>query len=146
MQQQLDIVTSGGVSIPPPDNQTGLQQQLRDIHLTQQQQQIKSKKHYARATIWDEGLKRKFHIDRLYKSVLSASHQSLGRRVMLEYLTGTPITKTEAIAAKCADCCCYYVDGENSCESLACPLFPWMKYNNHKKGWRKCVNNGRKKQ
>lgn len=37
-------------------------------------------------------------------------------------------TRKDAILAACHECCGYYRDGKHDCESVRCPLYPWMPY------------------
>lgn len=53
---------------------------------------------------------------------------SSGRTQYLRYLHGEKLTYMEAVHAKCAECCCGYVDGRLDCGILACPLYQFMPY------------------
>lgn len=57
---------------------------------------------------------------------------SSGNSFLLKYLQGGELTRDQAIRAKCADCCGYYVDGRMDCEVPTCPLYPFSPY--RKKG------------
>jgi hypothetical protein len=142
MQQQLDIVTSGGVSIPPPDNQPEQQLQLRDIQLAPQQP-VKLKWGNARAAIWTDEMRLKYKLDD-YKQSLSTAINTRGKRVMMEYLNGTPISRDEAIIAKCGECMAWHFDGIVDCQAPLCPLYLWMPYNKANKLKRIRKNNNLK--
>jgi len=51
-----------------------------------------------------------------------------GRAEYVQYLRGKPLTRGQAIRAKCYDCMGYYVNGAADCEITDCPLYPWMPY------------------
>lgn len=53
---------------------------------------------------------------------------SSGRTQYLRYLNGEELTYREAVLAKCAECCCGYVDGRYDCGIPACPLYQFMPY------------------
>ena len=53
---------------------------------------------------------------------------SSGKTQYLRYLQGVKLTHMEAVLAKCAECCCGYVDGRYDCEIPACPLYQFMPY------------------
>jgi hypothetical protein len=38
------------------------------------------------------------------------------------------VTRSEAILAKCHECCGYYFDDKDDCGVNACPLYSWMPY------------------
>lgn len=59
---------------------------------------------------------------------ISRAPSSNGLSMLKLYVRGGRLTRGQAIAAKCADCCCYYVDGRRDCEVFSCPLYPWMPY------------------
>lgn len=57
------------------------------------------------------------------------------RKGKAEYLRhlegGDPLTRSEAMTAKCYDCCCGYPGGEadsKDCKIETCALYPWMPY------------------
>ena len=81
----------------------------------------------ARAFAWTDENRKKNAVDEYQKSV-ERGRQSKGRSVLLEYLDGNPITRSEAILAKCADCMCFHSDGRIDCLNPICPLYPWMPY------------------
>lgn len=45
-----------------------------------------------------------------------------------KHLAGKPLIRSQAIAAKCADCMGRYVDGPQDCRIPACPLYPFSPY------------------
>lgn len=53
---------------------------------------------------------------------------SSGKTQYLKYLKGEELTYREAVLAKCAECCCGYVDGRYDCQIPACPLYQFMPY------------------
>jgi hypothetical protein len=53
----------------------------------------------------------------------------IGSKDLKRHLKGEFLSPMEAIQAKCAECVCNYVDGRVSCDSPACPLFPFHPYN-----------------
>jgi hypothetical protein len=59
---------------------------------------------------------------------LSTAPQSGGREASKRYLSGENLNRTEAMLAKCFDCCGQYVDGKKDCEVPLCTLYPWMPY------------------
>jgi len=48
-----------------------------------------------------------------------------GRKELIKHLKGGPISRKEAMVAKCYDCMGYYADGRADCEILDCPLYPF---------------------
>jgi len=61
-----------------------------------------------------------------------------GSREWEKYRNGEELTKSQSIKAMCASCCADYIDGRESCEIEACPLFPFHPYNlNGRKSTRK---------
>lgn len=53
---------------------------------------------------------------------------SSGRTQYLRYLQGEELTYKQAVLARCAECCCGYVDGRYDCQISACPLYQHMPY------------------
>ncbi len=51
-----------------------------------------------------------------------------GRNAYRKFLSGGAVTRSQAILAKCAECCGGYVDGKDDCEVPRCPLYPFMPY------------------
>jgi hypothetical protein len=66
------------------------------------------------------------------QEVLSTVKQSAGRDCQQKYLSGENINKTEAMLAKCAECCGWYADGKKDCEVPTCAIYPWMPYKTRK--------------
>ena len=60
--------------------------------------------------------------------ILETAPASSGKRFLLKHLQGGTLTRSQAIAAKCCDCCGYYVDGKHDCGVPECPLYPFMPY------------------
>jgi cytochrome c2 len=53
---------------------------------------------------------------------------STGKAHYSRQLAGASITRGQAIAAKCAECCNGYQDGKRDCGVTLCPLYPFMPY------------------
>ena len=51
-----------------------------------------------------------------------------GQAAILKYLQGKPITKRQAIEAKCYECMGYYIHGAIDCSVRECPLYPYNPY------------------
>jgi len=56
--------------------------------------------------------------------------RSEGLKYLERYLSGQPLTRRQAMLAKCCECMGYYDDGLEDCEMPDCPLYPWMPYRN----------------
>lgn len=55
--------------------------------------------------------------------------QLIGKKLLLAYFEyGKKLTRSQAIKAKCYDCCCGYPGGAQDCEMELCPLYPFMPY------------------
>jgi len=53
-----------------------------------------------------------------------------GSRALDRHLSGSKLTRSRAILAKCCDCMGQYVDGKRDCSMPKCPLYPFMPYRN----------------
>ena len=62
------------------------------------------------------------------QGAIDRSGPSTGKSNMILYVKGIRLTARQAILAKCADCCGYYVDGRKDCQCYACPLYQYMPY------------------
>jgi hypothetical protein len=51
-----------------------------------------------------------------------------GNNLLAKYREGKPLTRSQAIEAKCSDCLCGFIDGRVDCKVKNCPLYPWMPY------------------
>jgi hypothetical protein len=51
-----------------------------------------------------------------------------GKKELVTHLSGGKISATQAIRAKCYECCGYYVDGAQDCGMPDCPLYPFNKF------------------
>lgn len=51
-----------------------------------------------------------------------------GKNELLKHFAGKPLTRSQAIKAKCYDCMGYYHDGKNDCSIKHCPLYPFMPF------------------
>lgn len=51
-----------------------------------------------------------------------------GRMQYDKYLAGVPITRTEAMRAKCYECMNGFTDGQQDCEVYSCPIYPWQPF------------------
>jgi hypothetical protein len=51
-----------------------------------------------------------------------------GSSALKKHLKGERLTQRNAIEAKCCDCVGNYLDGQEDCGILECPLHPWMPY------------------
>ena len=56
-----------------------------------------------------------------------------GKKELLAHLYDERLTARQAIAAKCYDCMCFFVDGRRDCEMKLCALYPFMTYNKNKR-------------
>jgi hypothetical protein len=61
-------------------------------------------------------------------TLVKLSPMSKGRQYAEKYAEGERLTTTQAIQAKCWDCCGGYADGRKDCECMQCPLYPLMPY------------------
>ncbi len=52
----------------------------------------------------------------------------IGSASLWKHRDGGRLSRTQAILAKCADCCGDYVDERSDCEIPRCPLYPWQPY------------------
>lgn len=52
----------------------------------------------------------------------------IGSAALKKHLEGRRLTRSQAIQAKCAECCGDFSDGRFDCEIPACPLYPWQPY------------------
>jgi hypothetical protein len=59
---------------------------------------------------------------------VSRGKQTRGRNAMLRYFAGEPISRVEAMLAKCSECMCWHFDGLLDCENPQCSMYPWMPY------------------
>jgi len=64
--------------------------------------------------------------------ILETAPTSSGKRLLLKHLYGDKLTRNEAIFAKCCDCMGYFIDGRADCETVECPLYPFMPYRGKK--------------
>ena len=55
-----------------------------------------------------------------------------GKNELIKHYRGKRITMSEAIKAKCYDCCGGYDDGASDCEVVDCPLHPYAPYSANK--------------
>lgn len=55
--------------------------------------------------------------------------KSQGKKLMLKHLDGERLSASQAIKAKCFDCCGGFADGRLPCEITSCPLIKWYPYN-----------------
>lgn len=57
-----------------------------------------------------------------------------GKRALLKFASGLPLTPMEGIRAKCYECQAYYEDvsSERDCRVRSCPLYPFNPYSNDK--------------
>ena len=53
---------------------------------------------------------------------------SSGKREMIKHLEGKPLTRKQAMSAKCFECCNGFIDGRIDCEITDCPLYGFMPY------------------
>ena len=66
--------------------------------------------------------------------ILETAPTSGGKTTLLKYLYGDKLTRNASIVAKCCDCMGYYIDGRADCETLECPLYPYMPYKAKNRG------------
>jgi hypothetical protein len=52
----------------------------------------------------------------------------IGSASLKKHRAGGHLSRTQAILAKCADCCGDYVDDREDCGIPGCPLYPWYPY------------------
>jgi hypothetical protein len=55
-----------------------------------------------------------------------------GQKEISKHLTGQKLTFKQAIYAKCYECLGYMADGKQDCKMPACPLHPFMPYNENR--------------
>jgi len=58
--------------------------------------------------------------------------RAIGRSEYCAYLRGEPVTRGQAVRAKCYDCMGMYRDGLVDCDIKRCPLYPFMPYRDDK--------------
>ena len=68
----------------------------------------------------------------LLKDIEQYGKTAQGQAELLKYMSGKPLTRKEAIVAKCYECNLGYVDGKVYCRVKTCPLHPYMPYNKAK--------------
>lgn len=51
-----------------------------------------------------------------------------GSAFLRRYQEGKRLTLGQSVLAKCAECCCDYLDGRLDCGVESCPLQPFMPY------------------
>jgi len=61
-------------------------------------------------------------------SILSKGKVAKGRKELIRFLKGEPLTYKQAIRAKCYECMGWYTDGKVTCGIKKCPLFPFMPF------------------
>jgi len=52
-----------------------------------------------------------------------------GKKELISHLKGNRLSASQAIKAKCYECCGGFDDGKVDCELISCPLHPYMPYN-----------------
>jgi hypothetical protein len=55
--------------------------------------------------------------------------KSQGKRLMLKHLNNERLSASQAIKAKCFDCCGGFADGRQPCKISSCPLIKWYPFN-----------------
>lgn len=68
------------------------------------------------------------------KTAIENSPLSGGRKHMLRFIKGESITRSQAMKAKCFECCNGFIDGRVDCGIRDCPIYPWMPYRTEKGG------------
>ena len=66
------------------------------------------------------------------KDVLNYGSQSKGQSELIKHLHGEVLTRTQAMSAKCYECCNGYIDGRTDCRVSSCPIYGFMPYNPNK--------------
>lgn len=61
---------------------------------------------------------------------IEASGKFAGKKELLAYMNGHPVSKPGSIKARCFECMGGYPDGAMDCLVEACPLLPHMPYRN----------------
>ncbi len=59
--------------------------------------------------------------------------KSKGQKELINYLKGETLSRTQAMVAKCYECCNGFVDGRVDCKVTSCPMYGFMQYNPNKK-------------
>jgi len=54
--------------------------------------------------------------------------KTVGYKELRAYRRGKKLKLKDSILAKCYDCMCGYVDGEQDCRIKDCPLYPFMPF------------------
>lgn len=62
------------------------------------------------------------------ESIKKHGESAQGRKELLSYLKGKPLTVNQAVLARCYDCMSYYADGVGDCKAPDCPLYEYMPY------------------
>jgi len=60
--------------------------------------------------------------------VIEEAPMHRGKRELQAHLKGEPMSRAQAILAKCFDCEGYHLDGKTVCTSTDCPLYPFTPY------------------
>lgn len=55
-----------------------------------------------------------------------------GKRELLSHMQGKPLSRMQAMKAKCFECCNGFIDGRVDCRIPSCPIYPWMPYRDGK--------------
>ncbi len=80
---------------------------------------------------------------------IARSPLAQGKDELLAHMHGKTTSRSEAMKAKCFECCNGYIDGKVDCGIKDCPLYPWMPFNSSgtraKAGGSKSATFGRNK-
>lgn len=59
---------------------------------------------------------------------------SSGKAEMKLHLNSKPLSRMQAMKAKCFECMNGFLDGRQDCKIKDCPLYPWMPYSDENRG------------
>lgn len=66
------------------------------------------------------------------KSIRRHGKAARGQKELIKHLSGDRLTLKQAVNAHCYDCTGFYADGKIDCSMPACPLHPFMPYNQNR--------------
>lgn len=68
------------------------------------------------------------------RAIIENGKRFKGQGFLLRHLDGKPLTRNQAIMAKCYECMGYYSDGAEDCGITQCPLHRYMPFRGKSNG------------
>ena len=68
----------------------------------------------------------------ILQTIEGLGSQVPGTKFLIKHLYGEPLSRAQAMSAKCSDCCGYYKDGKEDCRIPDCPMYLYMPYREKK--------------